>query len=261
MIETAEDYLSAHGYHLIVSNSKESMEREENNIRLLTAGLVDGLLVASTMDSFQRFDALIPNGFPVVLVDRVFDTKKYSSVSVSNFQPIYRSVCRLVRKGDSRIGIIGGLPWLSSTKERIAAYQQAVQDCGMEVDESLIRYGGVDEGCAQQCLDELMERECDALIVCRNSLVSEAIVYAHRHNIRLGQDIDLVSFVDYDSSLNQLYADQMDSIIQPVEALGTAAGEQILQRVEDPDAPVIEKVLTSAYRPYSPPSAWAPSQR
>ena len=261
MIETAEDCLSAHGYHLIVSNSKESMEREENNIRLLTAGLVDGLLVASTMDSFQRFDALIPNGFPVVLVDRVFDTKKYSSVSVSNFQPIYRSVCRLVRKGDSRIGIIGGLPWLSSTKERIAAYQQAVQDCGMEVDESLIRYGGVDEGCAQQCLDELMERECDALIVCRNSLVSEAIVYAHRHNIRLGQDIDLVSFVDYDSSLNQLYADQMDSIIQPVEALGTAAGEQILQRVEDPDAPVIEKVLTSAYRPYSPPGAWAPSQR
>ena len=37
----------------------------------------------------------------------------------------------------------------------------------MEVDESLIRYGGVDEGCAQQCLDELMERECDALIVCQ----------------------------------------------------------------------------------------------
>ena len=50
MIETAEDYLSAHGYHLIIANSKESMEREETNIRLLTAGLVDGLLVASTMD-------------------------------------------------------------------------------------------------------------------------------------------------------------------------------------------------------------------
>ena len=49
----------------------------------------------------------------------------------------------------------------------------------------------------------------------------------------------------------------MDSIIQPVEELGTAAGEQILQRIEEPDAPVLEKVLTSAYRPYSPPGAWA----
>lgn len=48
----------------------------------------------------------------MVLVDRIFETKKYSSVCVSNFQPIYRSVCRLAGKGDQRIGIIGGLPRL-----------------------------------------------------------------------------------------------------------------------------------------------------
>ena len=65
MIESVENYLSAHGYHLIIANTKENPEREETNIRLLTAGLVDGLLVASTMDDFQRFDALIPAGFPV----------------------------------------------------------------------------------------------------------------------------------------------------------------------------------------------------
>lgn len=68
------------------------------------------------MDDFQRFDALIPAGFPVVLVDRIFETKKYSSVCVSNFQPIYRSVWPAGGKGDQRIGIIGGLPRLSSTQ-------------------------------------------------------------------------------------------------------------------------------------------------
>ena len=47
-------------------------------------------------------------------------------MSVSNFQPIYRSVCRLAGKGDFRIGMIGGLPPASSTRERIAAYQEAV---------------------------------------------------------------------------------------------------------------------------------------
>ena len=108
MIESVENYLSAHGYHLIIANTKEDMDREETNLRLLSAGLVDGLLVASTMDDFQRLDQLIPAGFPVVLVDRTFEEKKYSSVCVSNFQPIYRSVCRLAGKGDKRIGIIGG---------------------------------------------------------------------------------------------------------------------------------------------------------
>ena len=31
------------------------------------------LLLASTMDDFHRLDEIIPNGFPVVLVDRVFE--------------------------------------------------------------------------------------------------------------------------------------------------------------------------------------------
>ena len=261
MIESVEKYLSANGYQLIIANTRENMEREETNVRLLTAGMVDGLLVASTMEDFQRFDALIPTGFPVVLVDRIFDTKKFSSVCVSNFQPIYRSVCRLAGKGDRRIGITGGLPRLSSTKERISAYRQAMADCGLPEDEDLIQYGDSLENSACACLDELLERKCDAIIVCQGLMASETIIYLHQKGIRLGQDIDLVSFVDYDSDVYTLYANQMDAIIQPVEELGQSAGEQILKRVEEPDAPIFEKVLSSAYKPYNQPRVWAHSER
>ena len=255
MIEAVENLLSAHGYHLIIANTKEDSGREETNLRLLTAGLVDGILVASTMEDFDRFDELIPAGFPVVLVDRIFEAKKYSSVCVSNFQPIYRSVCRLAGKGAKRVGIIGGLPRLSTTRERISAYQQAVADCGLAQEEGLIRYGDSMENSAQACLDELLAQNCDAVIVCQGLMASETIFYLQEKGIRLAKDIDLVSFVDYDSNFYQLYSDQMDCIIQPVEELGRAAGEQILRRVEKPDAPVFEKVLTSAYRPYSVPGA------
>ena len=251
MIESVETCLAQHGYHLIIANTKEDMEREETNIRLLSAGLVDGLLIASTMEDFSRLDALIPAGFPVVLVDRTFDVKKYSSVCVSNFRPIYRSVCRLAGKGARRIGIIGGLPRLSTTRERISAYQQAVADCGLPEDETLIRYGNSMEDSAHTCLDELLERQCDAIIVCQGLMGAETIVHLHKKGIRLAQDIDLVSFVDYDSSIYQLYDNQMDSIIQPVEELGQAAGEQILRRIEDPEARIFEKVLTSTYKPVS----------
>lgn len=249
MIEAVENQLSARGYHLIIANTKENTEREENTIRLLTAGLVDGLLVASTMDDFARFDALIPPGFPVVLVDRTFEEKKYSSICVSNFQPIYRSVCRLAGKGARRVGIIGGLPRLSTTKERIFAYQQAVADCGLVQEEDLIQYGNSMENSARACLDTLLEKRCDALIVCQGLMSLETISYLNLKNIRLAEDIDLVSFVDYDYDFYQLYSSRMDSIIQPVQELGNAAGIQILQRVEEPETPVFEKVLTSAYKP------------
>ena len=251
MIESVEKYLSANGYQLIIANTRENMDREETNIRLLTAGLVDGLLVASTMDDFQRFDALIPAGFPVVLVDRIFETKKYSSVCVSNFQPIYRSVCRLAGKGDKRIGIIGGLPRLSSTKERIAAYREAVADCGLDQDEALIRFGNSMENSAQQCLDELLDQKCDAIVVAQGLMASETVIYLHEKGLQLNKDIDLVTFVDYDSNINHLYSNQMDCIVQPVEKLGETAGELILRRIETPDAPAFEQVLTSTYQPCS----------
>ena len=257
MIESVENYLSAHGYHLIIANTKEDADREETNIRLLTAGLVDGLLIASTMDDFQRFDQLIPAGFPVVLVDRVFDSQKYSYVSVSNFQPIYRSVCRLAGKDARRVGIISGLPRLSTTKERISAYQQAVADCGLPADESLILYGNSMENSVQSCLDQLLERGCDAVVVCQGLMASETISYLHMKNIQLDEDIDLVSFVDYDYDFYQLYSDRMDSIVQPVQEMGAAAGEQILRRVEDPEAPIFEKVLTSSYHPPDNPASWS----
>lgn len=250
IIESAENLLSGQGYHLIIANTKESVEREETNIRLLTAGLVDGLLVASTMEDFDRFDGLIPAGFPVVLVDRSFEVKKYSSICVSNFQPIYRSVCRLAGKGCRRIGFIGGLPRLSTTKERVMAYQQAMADCGLAQEAGLIQYGDSMEGSAPACLDGLLELNCDAILICQGLMASVSLAYLRKRGIRPGRDLALVSFVDYNIQSYEFYYDSVDCIVQPVEELGRTAGEQILQRIEKPDTPVFEKVLTSAYQPY-----------
>ena len=57
--------------------------------------------------------------------------------------------------------------------------------------------------------------------------------------------------LDYDTDINYLYSKQMDCIIQPVEKLGETAGELILRRIETPDAPAFEQVLTSTYQPCS----------
>ena len=180
---------------------------------------------------------------------------------MSNFRPIYRSVCRLAGKGAQRIGIIGGLPRLSTTRERISAYQPAIVDCGLPEDPGLICYGDSMENSAFRCLDELLERKCDAVIVTNGLMATDTITYLHQKGLRMGQDIDVVSFVDFESSFYRMYAGQMDSIIQPVEELGLAAGEQILKRIEDPEARVFEKVLTSTYKPYSAAPAWGRSDR
>ena len=80
-------------------------------------------------------------------------------------------------------------------------------------------------------------------------MASVTIAYLRGKGIRPRKDLELVSFVDYDTRAYEFYYDQVDRIVQPVEELGRVAGEQILLRVEKPDAPVVERVLTSEYRP------------
>ena len=138
---------------------------------------------------------------------------------------------------------------LAGREHILAAYEEAVADCGLPQDDLLIRYGNSMENSAQSCLDELLEQKCDALVVAQGLMASETVIYLHKKGLKLGEDIDLVTFVDYDSDINYLYSKQMDCIIQPVEKLGETAGELILQRIETPDAPAFEQVLTSTYQP------------
>ena len=126
MIESVENYLSAHGYNLIIANTKENPEREETNIRLLSAGLVDGLLVASTMDDFQRFDALIPAGFPGLLVAE-------KSVSVTNLvngstrlQPVVLQIGQATGALAALAAAAGGDP----SEVAVRRVQEAVLDAG-----------------------------------------------------------------------------------------------------------------------------------
>lgn len=250
MIEAVENCLAGRGYHLIIANTKEDMDREETNLRLLTAGLVDGLLIASTMDDFQRLEQALPAGFPVVLVDRTFPEKKYASVCVSNFQPIYRSVCRLAAKGCRRVGMIGSLPRLSSTEERVAAYRAAVADCGLVQEDGLICYADLMTDSVCGCLEELLAKKSDAVVIGQGQMSAVAMAYLRLKGIRLGRDLEMVCFVDYDVGIYDPYYEEADCIVQPVEQVGESAGEEILRRIESPDAPVYERILQSSYKPY-----------
>lgn len=114
------------------------------------------------------------------------------------------------------------------------------------------------ENSARACLDELLEQKCDAIVVAQGLMASDTVIYLHEKGLRLGEDIDLVTFVDYDSNINHLYSNQMDCIVQPVEELGEAAGEQILQRIESPDAPYLSRcspppTSPAGHKPVSPP--------
>ncbi|RAZ03433.1 LacI family transcriptional regulator, partial [Klebsiella oxytoca] len=68
--------------------------------------------------------------------------------------------------------------------ERIAAYQAAMADCGLPQEEALIVYGDSMENSAPPCLDQLLERGCDAILVCQGLMASVTIAYLRGKDIQ-----------------------------------------------------------------------------
>ena len=231
LIETVESSISAEGFHLIIANTQENKERELQHLRYLTSGVVDGILLASTMESYSEFSAVLPASFPTVLADRKVDAAPFSSVTVSAYQSVYRSVASLIEQGQRRIGFITGLSRLSTSRERLAAYRQAMSDFAIPIEDGFIQHGDSMERSAWNSTRELLKQRCTA-IVASNGLMGTDVYHCLREcGMQIGRDVELVCFSDFDSPL--LESSPVRLVAQPVDELGKMAGEEILRRIKD----------------------------
>lgn len=103
IIEVVEDVLAEYGFKLIIVNTKEDSSRELENIHLLSSGIVDGVIVASTLVDFREIQAVIPSDFPIVLIDRTLENANCDSVMFQDFSAIYDGVCRMIEQGNKKM--------------------------------------------------------------------------------------------------------------------------------------------------------------
>lgn len=246
LIEEVETVISKEGFKLMVINTKETKEREIDNLKLLSSGLVDGFLLASTLEDYTEITRLISKSIPVILVDRNLPGSPYDSVTVANYQAMYSGVEYLIRKGHKKIGFITGIPRISTTLERLDAYRDAMEKHHLYSD-SLICVGTSMSTLVAENLDILLARGCTALVISNNIMAIEAMMLLNQRGIRPHHDIDLIGYKDSEQA--QYGLQHMSLIRQPVVDLGRAAGNQLLDRLKHPDMPVQKILLQAEFLP------------
>ena len=130
------------GYHVIISQSHESYEREVVNVEHLASRSVDGLLVSlsSETDQIEHFRNLHEKGFPIVFFDRIAEEIETFKVVVDNYKGAYNATKHLIDSGYTRIAHVTSAQHLSISKERLEGYKAALADHGIALEESLIRF-------------------------------------------------------------------------------------------------------------------------
>ncbi len=136
-----ESTLKKYGYNLIFSNSNENLENEIEQIKIYNTQLVDGLIVAPVSADHTFLNELFSGYYPVVFIDRKPKGYKGDCVLGNNTKGAYDAVSMLIKKGHTKIGIITGLPGLTTTEERLNGYKKALTDHGLKINKNLIKVG------------------------------------------------------------------------------------------------------------------------
>lgn len=245
--QQVEDKIRRSGNCLIIANTKETCAIEREHLKTLTSGIVDGIVLASAAGQYDEIRDCIPDRFPCVFFDRYLKNCMHDCVTISSAQAMRDAATALIERGHTKIGYIAGLSNISTTNERLFAFCETMEQNGLPVPPSLIRYG--DSISARTCaaVDRLLEQNCTA-IVTSNSLMSVQASYRlSSRGIRIGHDIDLLAYKDYE--FYNAFLSHCDLIVQPVIEFGNQIADAILERIASPDAPLKERVLTGYFQP------------
>lgn len=255
LIEEVEDVLQARGFRLIVSNTRENAGREIDSVRVLSSGVVDGFVIASTVDDYQELAAVLPADFPVVLIDRAVANAPVDVVTTDNSGAIYEGVSALIARGHRGIGFMASVRHLSTTAERVRAYRAALADHGLESDERLVRYLESMSDPVQPSAQALIDEGCTA-IVASNNVLTTRLLAAFQSGALPESEIEILGYRD---PAHGVYPrSDVPWLDEPIGEMGRLAGEAIVRRIADPTAEPRRTVLHASYAPPGSAVEWAP---
>lgn len=208
-------------------------EEEEEKIhgRLLTAGFLDGIIIASSHFGDPLFPHLIDYEIPFVVLGRQDQYPQTSFVDVDNLTGAYAATSHLLRLGYRRVAHITGPQNMVAGVDRLAGYRQALSDRGHAQEAEMIAIGDFSEAGGYVAMQRLLPVRPDAVFAASDQLALGAWRAIREAGLRVPEDIALVGFDDLlppDTGRPRL-----TTIRQPVVRSGVEAVNVLLDIIDN----------------------------
>ncbi len=229
-------------YHIIITQSLESVDREKKNLEHLTWRAVDGLLVSLSAEttSLEHFKEVHASGIPIVFYDRVTDEIKTHQVVSDNIGGAYAGTMHLIRNQYIRIAHITSSRELSITSERLQGYEKALKEQGIPINTDYIKYckhGGKDLDEIEEAIDELLKTKPrpEAIITASDRITIGTMAILKKKHIKVPTQMALVGYSNF--SAPEIFEPALTSISQPAFEIGRAAAELLIKLIENKRPP------------------------
>ena len=223
------------GYHVIITQSHESAEREKVNVLHHASRSVDGLLISlssGTVD-LEFLKELNDKGMPIVFFDRISDEINTHKVTANNYLGAFHATEHLITQGFKKIAHITSAPYLSITIERLKGYSDALAKHTIDFDETLIKncdHGGMILEEIDEAFTELFQgkNKPDAVFTASDRITTLSFSALKKMNLK--KKLGFIGFCN--TKVGELFSPTMSVVKQPAFEIGQVSIELLIDMIE-----------------------------
>ncbi|MEG2103215.1 MAG: substrate-binding domain-containing protein, partial [Flavobacterium sp.] len=226
------------GYNVITCISNESLEKEVHTLEMLSNGTIDGFILsvseeAQKLQDYNHFSAIINDGTPIVMFDRIADEVECDKVVVDDFDSALNSTQHLINLGCKNIALISSVDNLSVGKLRADGYLKALKDNNIPINEKIILRTDSEEDMKAK-IDAIFENKIDAIFALDENDSVAALRVSLKKGYKVPEDISIIGFADGILASRRL-SPSLTTVSQHGIEIGEVAAKRLIQRLEEPE--------------------------
>jgi LacI family transcriptional regulator len=232
LLRDIETRLRERHFDLFIQNTDEDDDRERRAVLAAIGKKIDGVIICPCQKSIANLRLLQDNGIPLVLLGRRFRGSGFPCVVADDERGGFLATEHLIRKGHTEIAFLNGPTYVSSAKERLQGYRQALRKYGIPYRSQRVFEVPISPGECSRALGALLRHRTPfTSIFCFSDLMAwEAISFLSSRGKTIPGDVAIVGFDDIQSRL--FYPYPLTSVGYGKKKIADAAVDMLLSMIE-----------------------------
>jgi LacI family transcriptional regulator len=198
LLHGIEQVSKIHNYALVLCDSEDSGELEEQHVTALCERGVDGIILIPTSEEVAYLEKLIKKQYPFVFLDRFIDVEGISYVTSDNDEGAYQATKYLLKLGHRRILFLAGPENLSTEQARLKGVQRALAEEGLSYHDEFWLTGNYHLDEAYQLVRSALQKGLDftAVFAMKDMMAFGAKKALEEQGISIPGEMSLVGYDD-----------------------------------------------------------------
>jgi LacI family transcriptional regulator len=224
------------GYNVITCISNESIEKEINTLEMLSNGTIDGFILsvseeAQKSDEFNHFTAIINEGIPIVMFDRIANEVECDKVIVDDFDSAFNATQHLIDIGCKNIALFSSVDNLSVGKLRAQGYLKALRTNNIAVNNNIILRTDSEDDLKDRIENIFDANTIDGIFALDENDSVAALRVSVKKGYKIPEDISMIGFADGILASRRL-SPSLSTVSQHGPEIGEAAAKLLIERLE-----------------------------